>query len=215
MSSALADLIRTAPRLASPATARRRLAGLMQEAEAAPLAKLLAQPPLRDLALGLADHSPYLWGLVVEDPSRLARLLGAPPRQSLDRLIAAMGGRRDDDEADLMRALRLAKRESALLIALADIGGVWGLVEVTEALSLFADAAVSCALRFLLRQSAAAGRLIMDADGRGPELGCGLVVLALGKHSARELNYSSDVDLIVLFDPRARAIPEGVEPGPL
>jgi glutamate-ammonia-ligase adenylyltransferase len=215
MSSALADLIRTAPRLASPATARRRLAGLMQEAEAAPLAKLLAQPPLRDLALGLADHSPYLWGLVVEDPSRLARLLGAPPRQSLDRLIAAMGGRRDDDEADLMRALRLAKRESALLIALADIGGVWGLVEVTEALSLFADAAVSCALRFLLRQSAAAGRLIMDADGRDPELGCGLVVLALGKHGARELNYSSDVDLIVLFDPRARAIPEGVEPGPL
>ena len=126
-----------------------------------------------------------------------------------------MGGRRDDDEADLMRALRLAKRESALLIALADIGGVWGLVEVTEALSRFADAAVSCALRFLLRQSAAAGRLIIDADGPDPERGCGLVVLALGKHGARELNYSSDVDLIVLFDPRARAIPEGVEPGPL
>jgi [glutamine synthetase] adenylyltransferase / [glutamine synthetase]-adenylyl-L-tyrosine phosphorylase len=215
MSSALADLIRAAPRLASPATATRRLAGLMQEAEAAPLAKLLARPPLRDLALGLADHSPYLWGLIVEDPSRLARLLDAPPQQSLDRLVAAMAGRRDADEAALMHALRIAKRESALLIALADIGGVWGLVAVTEALSLFADAAVSCALRFLLRQSAAAGRLIMDADGRDPELGCGLVVLALGKHGARELNYSSDVDLIVLFDPRASAIPEGVEPGPL
>jgi [glutamine synthetase] adenylyltransferase / [glutamine synthetase]-adenylyl-L-tyrosine phosphorylase len=215
MSSALADLIRTAPRLASPATARRRLAGLMQEMDAAPLANLLARPPLRDLALGLADHSPYLWGLIVDDPLRLVRLLGAPPRQSLDRLIAAMDGRRDDGEADLMRALRLAKRESALLIALADLGGAWDLVEVTEALSLFADAAVSCALRFLLRQHAAAGRLIMDADGRDPERGCGLVVLALGKHGARELNYSSDVDLIVLFDPRAGVIPDGVEPGPL
>src|SRR5580658_7526589 len=114
MSSALADLIRAAPRLASPATATRRLAGLMQEAEAAPLAKLLARPPLRDLALGLADHSPYLWGLIVEDPSRLARLLDAPPQQSLDRLVAAMAGRRDADEAALMHALRIAKRESAL-----------------------------------------------------------------------------------------------------
>ena len=121
---ALADLICVAPRLASPAAARRRLAGLLQEADGAALANLLAEGRSRDLILGLADHSPYLWGLVVEDPSRLMRLLATPPQQSLDRLIAAMAGRRDDDEAELMRALRLAKRESALLIALADIGGV-------------------------------------------------------------------------------------------
>ena len=215
MSAALANLVRAAPRLASPAIARRRLAALLQEADGAALAELLAQAPLRDLILGLADHSPYLWGLVVEDPARLARLSGAPPQQSLDRLIAAMEGRRDGEEAELMRALRLAKRESALLIALADIGGAWGLVEVTEALSRFADGAVSCALRFLLRQNAAAGRLAMDVDAPDPERGSGFVVLALGKHGARELNYSSDVDLIVLFDPRASAIPECIEPGPL
>ena len=40
-------------------------------------------------------------------------------------------------------------------------------------------------------------------------------MLALGKHGARELNYSSDIDLIVLFDPAAASIPEGTEPGPL
>ena len=40
-------------------------------------------------------------------------------------------------------------------------------------------------------------------------------MLALGKHGARELNYSSDVDLIVLYDAAAASIPEGVEPGPL
>ncbi|WP_158818639.1 bifunctional [glutamine synthetase] adenylyltransferase/[glutamine synthetase]-adenylyl-L-tyrosine phosphorylase [Methylocapsa sp. S129] len=215
MSGVLADLIRASPRLSSPATAKRRLASLMREAGAAPLAEFLARALLRDLALGLADHSPYLWGLVTEDPARLARLLGAPPQLSLDRLVADMAGRRDESEGDLMRALRLAKRESALLIALADIGGVWDLVEVTEALSRFADAAVSCALRFLLRENAAAARLAIDADEADPERGSGLVVLALGKHGARELNYSSDVDLIVLFDPQARAIPEGVEPGPL
>jgi glutamate-ammonia-ligase adenylyltransferase len=145
----------------------------------------------------------------------LARLLAAPPQSTLDRVIADMAGRRDANEADLMRALRLAKREAALLIALADIGGVWNLVEVTQALSRFADGAVSCALRFLLRQNAAAARLLIDAQAPDPERGCGLVVLALGKHGARELNYSSDVDLIVLFDPRAGAIPPSVEPGQL
>ncbi|MGA2043435.1 MAG: bifunctional [glutamine synthetase] adenylyltransferase/[glutamine synthetase]-adenylyl-L-tyrosine phosphorylase [Roseiarcus sp.] len=215
MSGALADLIRTAPRLAAPAAARRRLASLAAEPAAAALAGLLAHTAARDLVLGLADHSPYLWGLVAEDPGRMARLLAAPPRDSLDRILASLAPRRDDDEAALMRALRLAKREAALLVALADIGGAWSLTEVTEALSAFADAAVACALRFLLRDNAAAGRLTIDAGDPEPEAGCGLVVLALGKHGARELNYSSDVDLIVLFDPGAPAIPLGVEPGPL
>ena len=114
-----------------------------------------------------------------------------------------------------MRALRLAKRESALLIALADIGGVWDIAEATEALSRFADAAVSAALRFLLRREAREGGSRSTPSAADIEAGCGLVVLALGKHGARELNYSSDVDLIVLFDAAAPAIPAGVEPGPL
>ena len=215
MSAALIETIHAAPRLARPDVARRRLAGLMAQADAAPLAEPLARAPLRDLALGLADHSPYLWGLIAENPSRLARLLAASPRRSLDRIVGRMAERRDQDEAELARALRLAKREAALLIALADIGGLWSVGEVTEALSRFADGAVACALRFLLRQNAAAGRLVIDVDAPQPEGGCGLVVLALGKHGARELNYSSDVDLIVLFDPQASTIPPGVAPGPL
>jgi [glutamine synthetase] adenylyltransferase / [glutamine synthetase]-adenylyl-L-tyrosine phosphorylase len=215
LSGPLAVLVCAAPCLANPAAAKRRLASLIEDQDATALIPLLARAPLRDLALGLADHSPYLWGLVAEDPPRLARLLSEPPLRSLDRLIAAVAARRDDSEAELMRALRLAKREAALLIALADIGGVWDLVAVTEALTRFADVAVSAALRFLLRRSAAAGRLVIDADEPDPERGAGLVVLALGKHGAGELNYSSDVDLIVLFDPKARAIPEGAEPGPL
>jgi glutamate-ammonia-ligase adenylyltransferase len=215
VSGSLAERISAAPRLASPAVAERRLASLLHEADSAALSHCLTEPSLRNLALGIADHSPYLWGLISEDPARLARLLAAPPRQSLDGLVAALAACRNESEAELMRALRLAKQESALLIALADIGGVWDLVGVTEALSQFADAAVSCAFRFVLRQSAAAGRLVIAPDNPDPEVDSGLVVLALGKHGARELNYSSDVDLIVLFDPRSKAIPPGAEPGPL
>ena len=106
-----------------------------------------------------------------------------------------------------MPALRRAKRESALLIALADIGGIWDVVMATEALTRFADAAVRAALAFLLRKHARAGLLALDPDAPDPENGCGVVVLALGKHGARELNYSSDTDLIVLYDPAAASIP--------
>ncbi len=140
---------------------------------------------------------------------------GEPPEQSLDRIIAALADRRDDDEAELMKSLRLAKRESALLIALADIGGVWDVVATTEALTQFADAAVGVALAFLLRQNARAGRLALDPDANDTQSGSGMVVLALGKHGARELNYSSDVDLIVLYDPAVASVPAGVEPAPL
>ena len=72
--------------------------------------------------------------------------------------------------------------------------------QATEALTRFADAAVRAAVAFLLRNAARAGVLALDPDAADIESGSGLVVLALGKHGARELNYSSDIDLIVLFD---------------
>jgi glutamate-ammonia-ligase adenylyltransferase len=215
MSPSLADGLAAAPRLASAAAARRKLAALAADQAASPLVPMLERAEVRDLLLGLADHSPYLWTLVSEDPARLVRLLAAPPHVSLDAILAVLAARRDADEAELMRALRSAKREAALLVALADLGGVWDVAEATEALTLFADAALGAALTFILRENARAGRLALDPDASDPQPGSGVVVLALGKHGARELNYSSDVDLIVLYDAAARSIPEGVEPAPL
>jgi len=215
MTATLAEGLVEAPRLAAPAEARRRLAALLETAAAAELKPELERGRTRDVLLGLADHSPYLWALVREDPERLVRLLRRPPGESLDALVRALCVRRDEHEADLMRALRRAKRESALLIALADVGGLWDVVAATEALTRFADAAVSAAIDFLLRKHARAGLLALDPDAPDPGNGSGVVVLALGKHGARELNYSSDVDLIVLYDPAAASIPPGTEPGPL
>ena len=215
MSPSLAESLLAAPRLAAPAAARRKLAALAAEPEAGALVPALERETVRDLLLGIADHSPYLWTLVVEDPARLARLLARPPQESLDAVIAALAERRDGEEAELMRALRRSKREIALVVALADLGGVWDVAEATEALTLFADAAVGAALSFLLRQNARIGRLALDPEAPDPQTGSGVVVLALGKYGARELNYSSDIDLIVLYDAAAATIPEGVEPAPL
>jgi [glutamine synthetase] adenylyltransferase / [glutamine synthetase]-adenylyl-L-tyrosine phosphorylase len=214
MTATLAESLVDAPRLSQPAEARRRLALLLEKPPAADLAPELDRGRTRDLLLGLADHSRYLWTLVTENPARLARLLKRPPGESLDALTQALAAQRDEDEAKVMRALRLAKRESALLIGLADIGGVWDVVAATEALTRFADAAVGAALAFLLRKHALDGGLALDPRAPDPQAGSGVVVLALGKHGARELNYSSDVDLVVLYDAAAASIPAGVEPAP-
>ena len=215
MNAALGERLRDAPWLAAPAQAGKRLDSLLCDARAEALAPLAQAEATRALLVGIADHSPYLWSLIAEDPGRLARLLAAPPEDALAALIERVAARRDHDEDELKRALRRAKREAALLIALADLGGVWDVVATTEALTRFADAAVGAAVRFLLRREAREGRLALDAEAVDIEAGCGFVVLALGKHGARELNYSSDIDLIALFDGQSPAIPAGVEPATL
>src|ERR1700733_423358 len=131
MTATLAEGLVKAPRLSAPAEARRRLEALLQSASAAELNPELERGRTRDVLLGLADHSPYLWTLAQEDPARLVRLLKSPPGDSLDALVQTLHSRRDEHEADLMPALRRAKREAALLVALADLGGVWDVVAAT------------------------------------------------------------------------------------
>src|SRR5262249_43736411 len=115
MTAALAEGLVEAPRLSALAEARRRLASLLEGSSAAELAPELKRGRTRDVLLGLADHSPYLWALIQEHPARLARLLRRPPGESLDALVQALAARRDEQEAELMAALRRGKRESALL----------------------------------------------------------------------------------------------------
>ena len=169
----------------------------------------------RALLNGLAEYSPYLWALIVKDPERAAQLLNAAPETSIEAIVTGLAQADFPDEAGVMSTLRRAKREAALVIALAEIGGVYDVVASTASLSQFADAAVSCALRFALRRAAREGRLKLDADDAQIEARSGLTVLALGKHGARELNYSSDVDLVVFYDSASPAIPEGAAPGPI
>src|ERR1700749_1465690 len=100
-----------------------------------------------------------------------------------------------------MAILRRAKRKAALAIALADIARRWDVEQVTRALSSFADAGVKGALRFLLREAATRAEL-PERDGARLEAQTGLGGLAMGKYGAFELNYSSDIDLVVFYDPR-------------
>ena len=109
-----------------------------------------------------------------------------------------------------MRALRVFKTEVALLTALADLGGVWPAMTVTAALTECADAALTGAVGFLFREAAARGQWWAQGDGRVSP--AGYIVLAMGKFGAGELNYSSDVDLIVFYDPDRITLAPGQEP---
>ncbi len=191
---------------------RRRLCALLGEPEAAALARLCdAHAGVAPLLAAIAEGSPYLWRLIGRDPGRAACLLAAPPRESLAAILATtLGAGEMADEAEAMRALRRAKAACALLLALADLGGVFDTVAVTESLSDFADAGVRAALRFGLRKALAAGKLSVPAAA-DPEAELGLFVLALGKHGARELNYSSDIDLTVFYDPKRAGFASAAE----
>jgi glutamate-ammonia-ligase adenylyltransferase len=205
------------PHLSAPVESAERLeawlADLAPEYSAA-IRDVAGRFPLaRTILLALAEASPYLFDLMRADPARVVRLLQCDPDGRLAALIEDIGfiipvaG----SEADAMYLLRRTKSEAALLIALCDIGGVWPVARLTEALTGLAVACVRSALRYLLRQEAARGRL-SPPDAARPEDGSGLVVLAMGKMGAGELNYSSDIDLIVFFDPTAPTLAEGIEP---
>ena len=213
---ALAGRIVTAPLLIEPDAAKARLsewlAGL-PEAEAKPMRALLAaHPVVQTLLESLSESSPFLWDLVTAGPGRLLALMADAPERHLDELLdrsgAAAAQTEDIDEA--MRILRRMKAEAALLIALADIGGVWPVMRATRALTDLADTAVDAAVRFALAETARAGRF-KPKDKAQPQRDSGYIVLAMGKMGGFELNYSSDIDLIVFFDPDSAALPEGAE----
>ncbi len=217
---ALAHRIVSAPLPAAPDAAHARLedwlAGI-PAVDADALRRLLASHAgLEPLLLGLADGSPYLWDLASAEPGRLLALLKADPDERLRALLAetaaAVAAARDDAAA--MRHLRRAKAEAALLIALADIGGVWPVMRTTRALTELADGLVGACIDHLLRDAVRRGKLRL-LDAAQPARNSGYFALAMGKMGAFELNYSSDIDLIVLFDPGSAALMPGCEPGPL
>src|SRR5215470_5805619 len=194
--SSLVRRIAAAPHLQAADEACARVADWRAEIAGLSAGKTLtrlaaAHPRLDALITGLAGGSPYLWDLVRDSPERFVALLEAEPERRLGDMLAdakrAIAATRD--EAEAMRLLRRMKAEAALLIALADIGGVWPVTQVVERQTTLVDAQRR-------------GKLKVSGSGR-PGQGSGYIVLAMGKMGARELNYSSDIDLIVFYDPAA------------
>lgn len=154
-----------------------------------------ADGDLKQLLIGTAATSPYLRTLLLKESDWLAEALDNPSA-ALAALYEALGNEAPDA---LGKALRQAKRRVALLTALADISGVWSLEDVTGELTKFADLSTQLALQAMVGKEITRGKLPGATEDDIATAG-GLVALAMGKMGAYELNYSSDIDLICLFD---------------
>ncbi|MTH76177.1 glutamine-synthetase adenylyltransferase [Paracoccus aestuariivivens] len=155
---------------------------------------------LSDLIRGAAGCSPYLAGLIRLEADWLSSALEDREAVDDDIVRRETQGFQDLGAEALGPALRRAKRRVALWTALADLGGVWPLERVTGALTDLADCAVDLALRVHVAHERARGKLPESGSDAG-----GITALAMGKMGAAELNYSSDIDLIVLYDDTAYA----------
>lgn len=162
----------------------------------------------RALALALFGHSHFLSSIARRQPHLAANYLSGEPDQNFDKILRCLSKPRPEGEKteDMMTFLREKKAAAAFLIAAADIAGWWTLEQVTIALSQFADAALELSLAHLLHQRMRTGELPWpkgDQEPVSPALSrnSGYFILGMGKLGAFELNYSSDIDLIVLYDP--------------
>ncbi|MFD0858195.1 [protein-PII] uridylyltransferase family protein [Roseovarius aquimarinus] len=149
---------------------------------------------MADVISGAAGSSPYLRQLVHKEAGWLRHALEAPEEglADIETGLRAL-------EGDPSGPLRQAKRRAALLIGLADLAGVWPLEKVTQSLTDLADLACEVALGHAIAHEIKRGKLpgMREAD---LETCAGMTVLAMGKMGAGELNYSSDIDLICLYD---------------
>jgi len=142
-------------------------------------------------------NSRFLSQSLVRHPDVAARWSTAGPEACLEKACGDL--MEPSSERELMSRLRHARAQVAVAIALSDIAGLWSWRETTAALSRFAETACRAALAHGLRKAQSSGRL-GDLNEADPGATSGFIVLGLGKLGGRELNYSSDIDLIVLWD---------------
>ena len=181
------------------ASAAARLAAVLGESYAA------LTEPAQQLVSAVGGASPYLSKLLSRDLEFAARVFRRPMSETIDLICAeADQAGADGDITATMKALRRAKDCIALACGIGEVGGVLTSLEAGAALARFADTAANAALRAALVSLAPKG--FIAGDSLGPEETSGVAVIAMGKQGASELNYSSDIDLIVLFDPEAPAL---------
>jgi glutamate-ammonia-ligase adenylyltransferase len=166
-------------------------------------ARLAARGNVAAMLRCLGGNSPYLSDLALREAGTVARFVANGPDTAVAAAIKGLAlVKPDAGRPKVAAALRQAKRQVALVCALADIGGLWKLEQITGSLSGLAEATLSLAVAHLLRAAHDAGDLALP-DPNNPGVGGGFTVLGMGKLGARELNYSSDIDLVLLFDPAA------------
>ncbi len=171
-------------------------------------AEAAATPDAAALLQAVFSGSGYLAALAQRSPDLLADCLTRDPDTHLDEAREALAEEvaQAPGTKEAMVLLRRFKQRSALLTALADLGGVWPTEQTLAGLSEAADATLQAGVAFLFRKAREAGQVTSAEEAPG------YFVIAMGKLGAMELNYSSDIDFMVFYDAEQAELAEGVEP---
>jgi glutamate-ammonia-ligase adenylyltransferase len=175
---------------------------------------LKAEGALRDFIAAVLTLSPYLREIANLDPAILASAISDPLEPQIEALIAEARDCWKPDsegstpgESQVMSRLRIVKRRVAFLVALADLARIFDGRATTGWLSELAEASVTAAINHLLLSTHESGKLKLK-NTAAPSEGSGVIVLGMGKLGASELNYSSDIDLVIFFDEEAGIVPD-------
>ncbi|MFH1756209.1 MAG: hypothetical protein ABIA59_10970 [Candidatus Latescibacterota bacterium] len=173
------------------------------------LATLAQAGPLREILAATFGSSQYMADIIIRNPGYLYWLIEQrtwDTEDSVDRFETEL-----EHEVSLfhskegkLNAVRRYHRKALLRIGVQDLLGQRTIESTTARLSDLADAIIRTLLVILWQEqldkhSQGVAPNAQDSPVRGlPEPGCGFAVIALGKLGSRELNYSSDIDLIYL-----------------
>ncbi|MHB2265885.1 bifunctional [glutamine synthetase] adenylyltransferase/[glutamine synthetase]-adenylyl-L-tyrosine phosphorylase [Aliihoeflea sp. PC F10.4] len=210
-STTLAELAKSSLTPLRPDNAIELAADFLETAKqdgCAQLAETLGGNARLQAFLGAAfDLSPFLRDVARRRPEILQNLIDRSIEERLTAILAEIGDtpRTAESEGELMRALRLLKGEAHALLAFMEFADRASAETTVVNLSDLADACIAAAVDFLLVETHDKGKIKLP-DRADPGKGSGLVVLGMGKLGAHELNFSSDIDLILFVDVEAPAI---------
>lgn len=149
----------------------------------------------------IGQNFPFIGRLMKSDPTRVQVMLSTAPDQYITDLLNPI--KSDLSIADLKTVLRRRRQALHLCLAVCDLGGVWPLETVVRKLSDFADFSLESALAGAWHHAEERlGVNVTDSKRAG------LALIGMGKLGGRELNYSSDIDFVAIFDPEKIPTPE-------
>lgn len=161
----------------------------------------IQQKYILNLIHAIGGNSPYLSSLILKDIHFFEFLLQNGPDEACKTTFHTLHQFSiQESRQAIAKIIRITKQKIALGCALADIGNLWSLQEITLTLSNLAEVTLNLVLNHLLLHAHKNKKINLPHPST-PEKNCGFIILGMGKLGAKELNYSSDIDLIILYDP--------------
>ena len=199
--------------LPDPESARRFLTSLEAQ-HPRDAAKLRKNDGLLSDVLTLSAYSPLLATTLLQNPDYLwwlNRKRRTPAVRTKDELLEALGRFvLTHTQLDLHTQLARFRRRELLRIFLSDVRRLATIAEITEDISNLADAILETALRFARQEIDNRFGPPLVIDEKGKKTAAEFSIVSLGKLGSRELNYSSDIDLLFLYSAEGETSGRGV-----